>query len=45
MLSVHAGEVFADQEKALAWLQSPNPSLDGQEADDVLTRIETGVLG
>jgi putative toxin-antitoxin system antitoxin component (TIGR02293 family) len=58
MLSVHAGEVFANQEKALDWLQSPNPSLNGrtpleatateegfQEADDVLTRIETGVLG
>jgi putative toxin-antitoxin system antitoxin component (TIGR02293 family) len=55
---VHAGEVFANQEKALAWLQSPNPSLNGrtpleatateegfQEADDVLTRIESGVLG
>jgi uncharacterized protein (DUF2384 family) len=58
MLSVHAGEVFANQEKALAWLQSPNPSLNGrtpleatateegfQEADEVLTRIESGVLG
>lgn len=58
MLSVHAGEVFANQEKALAWLQSPNPSLAGrtpleatateegfQEADEVLTRIESGVLG
>jgi len=58
MLSVHAGEVFANQEKALAWLRSPNPSLNGrtpleattteegfQEADEVLTRIEYGVLG
>jgi putative toxin-antitoxin system antitoxin component (TIGR02293 family) len=58
MLSVHAGEVFANQEKALAWLQTPNPSLNGrtpleatateegfQEADEVLTRIEFGVLG
>ena len=58
MLSVHAGEVFANQEKALAWLQTPNPSLNGrtpleatateegfQEADEVLTRIEYGVLG
>ena len=57
-LSVHAGEVFANQQKALAWLQTPNPSLNGrtpleatateegfQEADDVLTRIEYGVLG
>jgi hypothetical protein len=26
-LSVHAGEVFANQQKALAWLQTPNPSL------------------
>jgi uncharacterized protein (DUF2384 family) len=30
MLSVHAGQVFASQEKALTWLQSPNPSLDGR---------------
>jgi len=57
-LSVHAGEVFANQEKALGWLQTPNPSLAGrtpleaaateegfQEADEVLTRIEYGVLG
>ena len=57
-LSVHAGEVFANQEKALGWLQTPNPSLSGrtpleaaateegfQEADEVLTRIEYGVLG
>jgi putative toxin-antitoxin system antitoxin component (TIGR02293 family) len=29
-LSVHAGEVFANQEKALHWLQSPNPSLEGK---------------
>lgn len=26
-LSVRAGEVFANQEKALGWLQTPNPSL------------------
>ena len=57
-LSVRAGEVFANQQKALAWLQTPNPSLKGrtplevtateegfQEADEVLTRIEYGVLG
>jgi putative toxin-antitoxin system antitoxin component (TIGR02293 family) len=57
-LSVHAGEVFANQEKALGWLQTPNPSLAGQtpleaaateegfqEAEEVLTRIEYGVLG
>lgn len=57
-LSVRAGEVFANREKALVWLQTPNPSLDGrtpleatttedgfQEADEVLTRIEFGVLG
>ena len=57
-LCVHAGEVFASQEKALGWLQTPNPSLSGrtpleaaateegfQEADEVLTRIEYGVLG
>jgi hypothetical protein len=49
---------FANQEKALGWLHTPNQSLAGrtpleaaatedgfQEADDVLTRIESGVLG
>ncbi len=57
-LSARAGEVFANQEKALHWLQAPNPSLAGrtplevvetesgyQEAEDILTRIEHGVLG
>jgi uncharacterized protein (DUF2384 family) len=57
-LSVRAGEVFANREKALVWLQTPNPSLNGRtpleatateegfhEADEVLTRIEFGVLG
>jgi uncharacterized protein (DUF2384 family) len=57
-LSVRAGEVFANREKALGWLQTPNPSLSGrapleatateqgfQEADEVLIRIEFGVLG
>ena len=57
-LSVRAGEVFANREKALVWLQTPNPSLNGrtpleaiateegfQGADEVLTRIEFGVLG
>jgi putative toxin-antitoxin system antitoxin component (TIGR02293 family) len=29
-LSVHAGEVFGNREKALHWLQSPNPSLEGK---------------
>ena len=29
-ISVHAGEVFANQEKAIHWLRSPNPSLDGK---------------
>jgi putative toxin-antitoxin system antitoxin component (TIGR02293 family) len=57
-LSVRAGEVFANREKALAWLETPNPSLQGrspidaanteegfEEADEILTRIEHGVLG
>ncbi len=57
-LSVRAGEVFANREKALAWLETPNPSLQGRtpieaantdegfgEADDILTRIEHGVVG
>jgi uncharacterized protein (DUF2384 family) len=57
-LSVRAGEVFANHDKALEWLQTPNPSLRGRtpleaattedgftEADDILTRIESGVLG
>jgi uncharacterized protein (DUF2384 family) len=57
-LSVRAGEVFANFAKALNWLQTPNPSLQGKtpieaanteegfaQADEVLTRIEHGVLG
>ena len=57
-LSVRAGEVFANHEKALGWLQTPNPSLQGktpleaagteegfEQADEILTRIEHGVLG
>ncbi len=57
-LSVRAGEVFANHEKALTWLHTPNPSLRGctpleaahteegcAEADDLLTRLEAGVLG
>jgi putative toxin-antitoxin system antitoxin component (TIGR02293 family) len=57
-LSVRAGEVFANHEKALSWLQTPNPSLEGKtpieaanteegfrSADEILTRIEHGVLG
>ncbi len=30
MLSVRAGEVFANRQKALRWLQTPNPSLQGR---------------
>ena len=57
-LSVRAGEVFANRDKALAWLETPNPSLQGRspieaanteegfgQADEILTRIEHGVLG
>lgn len=57
-LSVRAGEVFSNREKALAWLETPNPSLQGrcpidvtdteegfELADDILTRIEHGVIG
>lgn len=57
-LSVRAGEVFANHGKALSWLQTPNPSLQGrtpleaagteegfEQAEDILTRIEFGVLG
>jgi len=57
-LSVRAGEVFANRDKALAWLDTPNPSLQGrspieaavtedgfEQADEILTRIELGVLG
>ena len=57
-LSVRAGEVFGNREKALAWLGTPNPSLQGrspieaanteegfEHADEILTRIEHGVLG
>lgn len=57
-LSVRAGEVFANRDKAIAWLETPNPSLQGKspieaastedgfdQADDILKRIEFGVLG
>lgn len=57
-ISARAGEVFSNQQKALQWLRSPNPSLEGltplevaatdkgyQEVEDILTRIEFGVLG
>jgi putative toxin-antitoxin system antitoxin component (TIGR02293 family) len=57
-ISARAGEVFANKEKALHWLRSPNPSLEGMtpleaaetnegyhEVEDILTRIEYGVLG
>jgi putative toxin-antitoxin system antitoxin component (TIGR02293 family) len=57
-LSVRAGEVFANREKALAWLATPNPSLLGrspieaantdegfEQAEEILTRIEHGVIG
>jgi uncharacterized protein (DUF2384 family) len=51
-ISVRAGEVFANQEKAIHWLRSPNPSLEAaqtdqgyQEVEDVLVRIEHGVFG
>ena len=57
-VSARAGEIFANQEKALHWLSSPNPSLEGltpleaagtdkgyQEVEDILTRLEHGVLG
>lgn len=30
MLSARAGEVFANHEKAMGWLQTPNPSLHGR---------------
>ncbi|MFN0168263.1 MAG: antitoxin Xre/MbcA/ParS toxin-binding domain-containing protein [Bryobacteraceae bacterium] len=30
LISVRAGEVFANHEKALGWLQTPNPSLQGK---------------
>lgn len=57
-IAARAGEVFANQEKALHWLKTPNPSLGGKtpieaartdegynQVEDVLTRIEHGVLG
>lgn len=57
-ISARAGEVFSNQQKALHWLSSPNPSLKGltpleaaaseegyRDVEDILTRIEYGVLG
>ena len=48
-LSVHAGEVFANCEKALEWLETPNPSLRGRtpiEASKTEEGLEqaTGIL-
>jgi uncharacterized protein (DUF2384 family) len=39
-LSVRAGEVFANREKALAWLESPNPSLQGRSPIDAANTEE-----
>jgi putative toxin-antitoxin system antitoxin component (TIGR02293 family) len=40
-ISAHAGEVFANRAKALHWLQSPNPSLEGKTPLDA-ARTEQG---
>ena len=57
-ISARAEDVFANRDKAVFWLESQNPSLDGRtpleaavndagdgEVEDILTRIEHGVLG
>jgi len=57
-ISARAGEVFANRDKALEWLQAPCPALHGatpldaaetesgcQEVEDILGRIEHGILG
>jgi putative toxin-antitoxin system antitoxin component (TIGR02293 family) len=57
-ITARAGEVFANRDKALEWLQTPSPALRGatplraietesgrQEVEDILGRIEYGVLG
>jgi putative toxin-antitoxin system antitoxin component (TIGR02293 family) len=57
-ISARAGEVFGNRDKALEWLQTPSPALNGatpldaietesgcQEVEDILGRIEYGVLG
>jgi putative toxin-antitoxin system antitoxin component (TIGR02293 family) len=57
-ITARAGEVFANRDKALEWLQTPSPALHGatplravetesgcQEVEDILGRIEYGVLG
>lgn len=36
-LSARAGEVFANREKALAWLEAPNPSLQGRSPIEAAT--------
>jgi uncharacterized protein (DUF2384 family) len=41
-ISARAGEVFANKEKALHWLRSPNPSLEGMTP---LEAAETNALG
>jgi putative toxin-antitoxin system antitoxin component (TIGR02293 family) len=57
-ITARAGEVFANRDKALEWLQTPSPALRDatplnaietesgcQEVEDILGRIEYGVLG
>ncbi len=39
-LSVRAGEVFANRDKALAWLETPNPSLQGRSPIDAAVTEE-----
>ena len=39
-MSARAGEVFANQEKALQWLSSPNPSLAGLHPSKLLEQIK-----
>ena len=58
LVTLHAGEVFGNRQKAWEWLRCPHPALDGktpleaatteegfQEVEDILGRIEYGVLG
>jgi uncharacterized protein (DUF2384 family) len=37
---VRAGEVFANRDKALAWLETPNPSLQGRSPIDAAVTEE-----
>jgi putative toxin-antitoxin system antitoxin component (TIGR02293 family) len=41
----HANRVFEDPEESADWIQSPNVDIGVQQVDQVLGRIEHGIVG